>query len=311
MDRREKLKESFLRFLRTMGDLMLLNWLLFFCCLPVVTLGPACCATYSVTLRLARGEHCHTVRCFFQAFRENFKKGLVLGLIAIVLAVLSVGDYLFALGLTGSMQKVYTALAVLLLAVLLTFAGYGFALQAMFEKIMILLPRMLVAAAVLFIGLRVADLIRKAVSGLVVISRLDALGEHVGVSRVFGNGGLAKMMGVVVYGLAAIPVLIIALTSLQIDSLTQSISGFLDQLLNASGDIIGAGGILFIAVLAGGVTASVATKLSAGFGVDKLAEELGIKSCHGKNAPLSVWIGNIEPRKRGIARIFWFRWVVP
>ena len=134
MDRREKLKESFLHFLRTMGDLMLLNWLLFFCCLPVVTLGPACCATYSVTLRLARGEHCHTVRCFFQAFRENFKKGLVLGLIAIVLAVLSVGDYLFALGLTGSMQKVYTALAVLLLAVLLTFAGYGFALQAMFEN---------------------------------------------------------------------------------------------------------------------------------------------------------------------------------
>lgn len=134
MDHREKLKSSFLRFLRTMGDLMLLNWLCFFCCLPIVTLGPACCATYSVTLKLARGEHCHTLRDFLQAFRDNFKQGLVLGLIAIVLAVLATGDYLFALGLTGGMQKLYMALAVLLLAALLTFAAYGFALQAMFEN---------------------------------------------------------------------------------------------------------------------------------------------------------------------------------
>lgn len=134
MDRREKLKESFLRFLRTMGDLMLLNWLFFFCCLPVITLGPACCAMYSVTLKLARGEHCHTVKDFFRAFRESFRPALVLGLIVIVLAVLAVGDYMFALGLTGTMHKLYMALAILLLAALLSFAAYGFALQAMFEN---------------------------------------------------------------------------------------------------------------------------------------------------------------------------------
>ena len=115
MDRREKLKDSFLRFLRTMGDLMLLNWLCFFCCLPVITVGPTLCAMYSVSLKLARGEHCHTLRDFFRAFRENFRPGLVLGLIALVMAAMAVGDYLFALGLTGTMQKLYTVLAVLLL----------------------------------------------------------------------------------------------------------------------------------------------------------------------------------------------------
>ena len=134
MDRREKLKDSFLRFLRTMGDLMLLNWLCFFCCLPVITVGPTLCAMYSVSLKLARGEHCHTLRDFFRAFRENFRPGLVLGLIALVMAAMAVGDYLFALGLTGTMQKLYTVLAVLLLAALLTFSGYGFALQAMFAN---------------------------------------------------------------------------------------------------------------------------------------------------------------------------------
>lgn len=134
MDRREKLKESFVGGLRTLGDLMLLNWLWFFCCLPVITIGPACCAMYCVTLKLARGEHCHTVKEFFRAFRENFRSGLVLGLIAIVLAVLAAGDYVFALGLEGSMQTLYMVLAILLLAALLTFAAYGFALQAMFEN---------------------------------------------------------------------------------------------------------------------------------------------------------------------------------
>ena len=166
-------------------------------------------------------------------------------------------------------------------------------LQAMFEKIMIFLPRLLLAGAVLFIGLWAADLIRKAVSGLAVISRLDELGENIGVSRIFGNGGLAKMMGVAVYGLAAIPVVITALTALQIDSLTRSITGFLDQLLNAAGDILGAGIVIFIAVLAGRFAASVVTQLAAGFGVDKLAEELGLKEGRGKHRPLSDWIGKL------------------
>ena len=189
----------------------------------------------------------------------------------------------------------YTIYLFFLPAILNVLKIYGITepLQAMFEKIMIFLPRLLLAAAVLFIGLLAADLIRKAVSGLVVISRLDALGEKAGISRIFGNGGLAKMIGVAVYGLAAIPVVITALTALQIDSLTQSIAGFLDQLLNAAGDIIGAGSIIFIAVLAGRFAASVVTQLAAGFGVDKLANELGLKNRKGNHKPLSVWIGNL------------------
>lgn len=134
MDRREKLKESFLNGLRTVGDLMVLNWLWFFCSVPIITIGPATCALYAVTLKLARGEHASPFRDFFRAFRENFKKGLVLGLIAIALAVVAWVDFGFAMGQTGPLHTVYLALAIVLAGVLLSYVCYAFSLQAMFEN---------------------------------------------------------------------------------------------------------------------------------------------------------------------------------
>lgn len=134
MDRRELLKESFLNFLRTMGDLMVLNWLWVICALPLVTFGPASCALYAVTLKLARGEHAPPFREFFKAFRDNFKNGLVLGLIALALAVVAYVDYAFAMGQQGMLHTVYLALAIVLLAVLLSFLCYAFSLQATFEN---------------------------------------------------------------------------------------------------------------------------------------------------------------------------------
>lgn len=134
MDRRDKLKSSFWGGLRTIGDLMILNWLWFFTSLPIITVGPATCAMYAVTLKLARGEHAHTVKDFFRYFRENFKSAFLLGLLAIVMAIIAWGDYVFALGQTGPLQTVYLVLAVIILAALLTLGCYGFALQAMFEN---------------------------------------------------------------------------------------------------------------------------------------------------------------------------------
>jgi len=134
MDRREKLKVSFWGGLRTLGDLMILNWLWFFTSLPIITIGPASCAMYTVTLKLARGEHTAPVRDYFRAFRDNFKKGLVLGLIAIAFVVVAYVDYRFALAQTGLFNKLYLALAILIGSLGLTFIAYAFPLQAMFEN---------------------------------------------------------------------------------------------------------------------------------------------------------------------------------
>lgn len=91
----------------------------------------------------------------------------------------------------------YTVFLFFLPAILNTLKIYGITapLQSMFEKIMTYVPNILAAGAILLVGLWGAGIIRRAVSGLVVISRLDAFGEKIGISKLFGNGGIAAMAG--------------------------------------------------------------------------------------------------------------------
>lgn len=133
MDRNDKLKDSLLKFLSDLFDLMVLNWFWMLCCIPVITIGPATCALYRVTLKLVRDEPANVAKDFFLGFRENFKPGLVLGLVAIILPVIAAGDAWFALQQTGSMKTLYLVIAVLFAVIWLIFIGYTFALQAMFD----------------------------------------------------------------------------------------------------------------------------------------------------------------------------------
>lgn len=189
----------------------------------------------------------------------------------------------------------YTIFLFFLPAILKTLNIYGITqpLQAMFEKVLTYLPHLLAAAAILVVGLFVAGVIRRAVSGLLVISRLNAFGEKVGVSRMFGNGGLAAMVGLVAYILVAIPVVISALTALQIKVLSDSVAGFFEKLLNATGDVIGAALIVFVAVLLGGFVSSLVAQVVEAFGLDRFFRGMGLYREGEKSTPPSLIVGKL------------------
>lgn len=189
----------------------------------------------------------------------------------------------------------YTIFLFFLPAILNTLKIYGITkpLQSMFETVLTFLPHLLAGAVILVVGLFAANIIRRAVSGLLVISRLNAFGEKIGVSKMFGNGGLAAMAGVVAYVLVALPVVISALTALQIKTLSDSVAGFFDKILNATGDIIGAGLIVFAAVLAGGFVASLVAQLTATLGLDRFLGGLGLHKDDGKSTAPSVVVGKL------------------
>jgi len=156
------------------------------------------------------------------------------------------------------------------------------------------IPNLIGAGAILFIGLFAAKIIRKATSGLVVISHLDSLGEKAGVSKVFGNKGLSGMIGIVAYTLVAIPVIISALTALKIDSLSNSVAGLFDKFLNATGDIFGAALLIFIAVLVGSFVAGIVTQIFENFGFNTLMAKLGFKNKDNSAAPTpSALVGKV------------------
>lgn len=60
-------------------------WL--FCCLPMITIGPATCALYLTSLRCVRQGKGHTYRHFFGSFRENLKVGVLSTLVCLPFAL--------------------------------------------------------------------------------------------------------------------------------------------------------------------------------------------------------------------------------
>ena len=188
----------------------------------------------------------------------------------------------------------YTVFLFFLPAILNTLKIYGITapLQSMFEKVITYIPNVLAAGAILLVGLWVAGIIRRAVAGLVVISRIDSFGEKLGVSKLFGNGGIAAMAGIVSYVLVAIPVVISSLSALKIDALSESVTGFFNKLLNAAGDIIGAALLIFAAILAGGFVSALVAQFLAALGFDRLMEGILRKRSEESIAPSAV-VGKI------------------
>lgn len=71
------------KFLTRLWDMIKLNflWLLF--SLPIVTMGAATVAAYSVTLKMVDDTEGYVGRQFIKAFKENWKQGIPLGLLAL------------------------------------------------------------------------------------------------------------------------------------------------------------------------------------------------------------------------------------
>jgi len=126
----------FMSFIGKLADTLLLNilWLIF--CLPVFTIGPSTAALYTVTLKMAGNEETQVLSSFLEAFRRNFRKGTVLGMIMTAAgAVLLFDGLLFR---KMALQNAFWAIscAVFIAAALFyTFVLlYVFPLQAYFEN---------------------------------------------------------------------------------------------------------------------------------------------------------------------------------
>lgn len=133
-DRNSNLKASLGNFLRTAWDLFILQLLWIVCSLPIITMGPATSALFSVTLKLARDESVSAVREFFTALKTNFKQSLVLGLIALAGALIAYTDIVFALAQEGNMKTLFLIVSGIVIALWLIFTSFSFPLQARYEN---------------------------------------------------------------------------------------------------------------------------------------------------------------------------------
>ena len=129
-----KLRSSLGTFMRVLCDLMVLNILWFFCSLPILTLGPATAALCGTMLKVARDEPISTLKVFFSAFRRDFLKSLLLGVLGLLGLFVAGVDWWFALAQEGGARILFFAVAVIVSTVVLSFWAWGFALHACFEN---------------------------------------------------------------------------------------------------------------------------------------------------------------------------------
>ena len=134
MSEKNKLASSLGLFLRRMFDLMVLNVLWLLCCLPVFTFGPASSALSRVMITLVRGGSEAVAKNFFIAFRRDFGRAVVLGLIGLLGLAIAVSDILFAVSLSGGMKILFLIVAVLVCSLVFSYLAYIFALHAFFEN---------------------------------------------------------------------------------------------------------------------------------------------------------------------------------
>ncbi len=128
------MESPFMRVLNRIGDLLILNFIVIICCIPVVTAGAAFTGMSYVLLKIVRGEEGYLIRGFFKSFKQNFKQATILWLLILLVIGIYVGDFLIfnysGIGFPKAFVIVICAIAVILLMV----AVYVFPILARFDN---------------------------------------------------------------------------------------------------------------------------------------------------------------------------------
>lgn len=72
------------KFMNRLMDVFKLNCMWLLCSLPIVTMGAATTAAYTITLKMVNDEEGYIAGPFWREFKANLKKGSILGIIAMV-----------------------------------------------------------------------------------------------------------------------------------------------------------------------------------------------------------------------------------
>ncbi len=119
--------------LSRMTDLVILSFLWFVCCLPVVTIGPSTAAMYYVALKIVRNEEdVKIIPTFIQGFKSNFKQAAIMNMISLVLGAVLLVDAYYWFFCQGTMALLSCAAFFAMFVWLLCIMFYAYPLQAQF-----------------------------------------------------------------------------------------------------------------------------------------------------------------------------------
>ena len=111
--------QRLMRMFEKMGDLFFLNIYFTVSCIPIITIGAAFTALYSVTNKMVDNREGTITSEYWNAFKSNFKQGTAIWLIDLIIMVAMYFEYLYVIIYDNSLSKF-----------LLVFVGFQFFLLA-------------------------------------------------------------------------------------------------------------------------------------------------------------------------------------
>lgn len=128
------IESPFFQFMNTLATFIGLNVLFLILCLPIITIGPALKALYTVTMQEARKDHKAIFSTFFRAFKENFFASAGTFLLYLGLALVFLFNTFFWGGQGSIIGTIFLIVFILALIVLALSFLYIFPLMARFEN---------------------------------------------------------------------------------------------------------------------------------------------------------------------------------
>mgnify|MGYP002518172683 FL=1 len=127
------LDSKFMRAMSRIADLIILNVIYLVTCLPVVTIGAASTALYTVCFRLGTAREGGLVKDYFRAFRDEFRQATLIWLFLLLFGAASCVNIFLFLSTGGWMHYLFF-LFVLFLVIVVMMASYAFPLLSQFRN---------------------------------------------------------------------------------------------------------------------------------------------------------------------------------
>lgn len=124
----------FFRALGRLADLMILNLSFIVCCIPVFTIGAALTGMSYVLLKIADKEEGYIFKAYLKSFKQNFKQATIIWLMALVIGIILVLDFLILKDATGTLASVMRVMIMAAALIFLMMLIYVFPLLARFEN---------------------------------------------------------------------------------------------------------------------------------------------------------------------------------
>ncbi len=144
--------------------------------------------------------------------------------------------------------------------------------QGMIDEALAMIPNIVAAVAIGFVGWLVAKVLRGLVSNLLAAVGVDKLGADVGLSN---QVQISRLVGMIVFIFVFIPALIAALDALQIESISAPATEMLSMILEAIPNLLAAAVILVITWYVAKFAADIVSRLLSGLGFDTVPKRLG------------------------------------